>query len=318
MAAPLVPQEIYLLERYASRDYFERLVDAFACCVKAAEDALAKFMTQLPPDYRSRPLWQQPDATWGETVLPNLRLTLASLNTGFVQVSNGDLTGLSFAGNVDTAFGALQRDYDSEWMVEPEQARFDACMREASKLASNIFKTAQHQWRAGTLTVNYQAETRGDLDAPAAWPSYRATQGVQVATGSPVPRSGIYLPDRNDSSAQFLIKGHGAPQCSVPRKHPDPAVLSAARDLFDTTWTFVERTSDVGGGIPLPRDPDAVTAALRCEAGQPCPKAGWWITPASDHSRRLFASGQIMPALASDYGHTIWQWAVDQHGDAAR
>lgn len=58
MTIPLIPQEIYLLERYSSLDYFGQTRDHFAECVKAAEDALAEFMRHIPPDYRSRPLRQ--------------------------------------------------------------------------------------------------------------------------------------------------------------------------------------------------------------------------------------------------------------------
>ncbi len=47
---------------------------------------------------------------------------------------------------------------------------------------------------------------------------------------------------------------------------------------------------------------------LRCEAGQPCPKEGWWFTPARSDSRRLLKVGEIMPSLGGDYGATIWQW----------
>jgi hypothetical protein len=32
MSAPLIPQEIYLLERYSSLEYFGRMRDAFAAC----------------------------------------------------------------------------------------------------------------------------------------------------------------------------------------------------------------------------------------------------------------------------------------------
>ena len=39
---PLIPQEVYLLERYSSLDYFGTMRDAFEACVRAAEDALAE------------------------------------------------------------------------------------------------------------------------------------------------------------------------------------------------------------------------------------------------------------------------------------
>lgn len=58
-------------------------------------------------------------------------------------------------------------------------------------------------------------------------------------------------------------------------------------------------------GYPLSR--------LRCEAGEPCPQAGWWLTPAKANSRRYFKPGEIMPSFeGSSYGATIWQWDIDQ------
>lgn len=47
---------------------------------------------------------------------------------------------------------------------------------------------------------------------------------------------------------------------------------------------------------------------LRCVAGQPCPRAGFWFTPARAGSRRQFAIGDVMPEVGGDYGATIWQW----------
>lgn len=58
--------------------------------------------------------------------------------------------------------------------------------------------------------------------------------------------------------------------------------------------------------------PDSGTARLRCEAGQPCPKAGYWLTPAKADSRRFFNQGETMPSLGGDYGDTIWQWDDNQ------
>jgi hypothetical protein len=73
MAAPLIPQEVFLLERYSSPEYFGWLRDAFAACVKATEDALTEFMRHLPPDYRNRPRHLRPDRVWGEHIIPNMQ-----------------------------------------------------------------------------------------------------------------------------------------------------------------------------------------------------------------------------------------------------
>ena len=48
-------------------------------------------------------------------------------------------------------------------------------------------------------------------------------------------------------------------------------------------------------------------------AGQPCPREGWWFTPAKAHSRRHFQAGEPMPDFATDWGQVIWQWDANQN-----
>jgi len=68
----------------------------------------------------------------------------------------------------------------------------------------------------------------------------------------------------------------------------------------------------------LPRPPQlavqqrASSERLRCEAGRPCPREGYWFTPAKTDSRRFFMQGEVMPAFESQYGATIWQWDEQQ------
>jgi hypothetical protein len=57
---------------------------------------------------------------------------------------------------------------------------------------------------------------------------------------------------------------------------------------------------------------EAPATRLRCEAGERCPREGFWSTPAKADSRRRFEAGEIMPAFSSDYGATIWQWDENQ------
>ena len=60
-------------------------------------------------------------------------------------------------------------------------------------------------------------------------------------------------------------------------------------------------------------DTDTSTHSGRVEGGQPCPRTGFWETPAKSNSRSLFKQGDIMPIFeASEYGHTIWQWSEEQ------
>jgi len=63
----------------------------------------------------------------------------------------------------------------------------------------------------------------------------------------------------------------------------------------------------------LSEEPEAgQTARLRCEGGQPCPREGWWFTPAKVGSRHHFQHGEVMPIFSTDYGTTIWQWDARQ------
>ena len=47
----------------------------------------------------------------------------------------------------------------------------------------------------------------------------------------------------------------------------------------------------------------------RCLAGQPCPKSGYWFTPAKKDSRAYFKQGDIMPNYPNNHwGQVIWQF----------
>jgi len=313
---PLIPQEIYLLERYSSLDYFGQMRDAFEACVKTAENALGEFMKHLPPDYRNQPLWKQPDAVWGDPVIPNLQWALRGLNDGFIMLSHGDADALGMAGNVNTSFASLTRDYDWEWMPEPFQSEFTQHFSLAWEFASNISSTQQGSWEIAELTTRYH-DCRGPLNAPTSWPIYRLNHAVTVKTDEKVPQSGVYLPDVANSCAEFLIKGYEAWSAKT---QPTPDALSELGDFQNptirqaSTWTLVERVADSGGGTGCGPQGDTGGAIRRpnVAAGQPCPEAGWWFTPAKTGSRRYFKQGETMPAVGGDYGLTFWQWSPDQ------
>lgn len=61
---------------------------------------------------------------------------------------------------------------------------------------------------------------------------------------------------------------------------------------------------------------DERSPRLRCLAGQPCPRTGYWFTPSAAGSRQHFDAGQTMPDLASSDGTsgwaTVWQWDEQQ------
>lgn len=72
-----------------------------------------------------------------------------------------------------------------------------------------------------------------------------------------------------------------------------------ARFDADSQWPRAE--------LRQPIKPQPMAHAGRCEAGQPCPQAGIWWTPAKPDAHRAFTQGEIMPAFPdSSYGATIW------------
>jgi len=310
MATPLIPQEIYLLERYSSLDYYREMRDAWVKMLAVAEQALQQHALKLPSDYRSRHLSEQPDITWGECVLPNFRSTMASVDSGYVLLQHGDLSALGFGGNVKSALIGQIRDYLPDWMPEELEKQFWYWRNEASMRASNMSFTEQAGWKIGSLTTRYSSESRGPLTPPSSWPQYRLNPSVTVTTGQPVVQSGIYLPACDDSCAEVLIKDY---ECFEATVGYDPIRMQNT-SMQPTTWTLVERIAD-SGGMPGSANSGADAAAsqrLRVEGGKACPQTGWYFTPAKAGGRRFVTAGTVMPIFDTDYGATIWQWDVNQ------
>jgi hypothetical protein len=313
MATPLIPQEVFVLERFCSLERFELLRDAWAEMLRYAEIKLDEFMQQLPPDYRSRPLNAQPDVVWGTRILPNFRDTMAGLNTGFIEMTKNDWWGLRDAGGVSNAFIGFQRDYSADWMNEVTLGAEDvfwSLLSKAMSIADPIVTTVRRGWLAGELVGEYKDYLpKEPLNPPSSWPLYQLNPNVRIKTGDRIERSGIYLPDIDHGVATVLIQTHSdwdmAPEASVPDE-VDPSGYLA------TGWTLVERVADEGGGIPGDPDPVRAGVRLRAVAGEHCPRSGYWMTPARVGGRQRFEIGQTMPDVGSDWGSTIWQWDLKQ------
>lgn len=310
MSTPLYPQEIYLLERYTSVEYFGAMRDAWQTMLDHVEDCMARFMAKLPADYRSRPLPLQPDIVWGQRVLPNFRKTALMLDDSFIRLTHHDYEALLFADAV-TSDVRGQRDFSADWFDEVQQgavSRYEELLYQANQHAFNISHTVHIGWNTTSLSTNYNVSARGPLNAPAAWPRYELDPSLQVRTGKTVAESGIYLPDIDDSSAEFLCAGDDAPTALVG--YNGQQNISEAPAL----WTRVRRVegATVADGLTdlLPQSRHRQPG--RAPSGDACPRSGWWFTPAATNSRRHFQQGEVMPEVSSDYGSTIWQWDSDQ------
>ena len=319
MSTPINPQEIYLLERYISLDYFGEMRDAWVEMIKHLENCLDQFMQNLPLDYRNRPLPEQPDAVWGERVLPNFRDTFHHLCNGYIQILHNDFGGLGHASRISNDRKG-QTDFWDGWMSRDDQNTYGDLLHLASMRASNIDVTEGAHWNAGTLTTFYDEGEFGSLNPPANWPQYKLNPHIQVASGQKVKQCGIYVPDVDNSCAQFLSVNYD--------ETPEASVFVRMRELFHPVtkikygetpehekrpciWTLVERVADDGGTSTAPSLLNQKTH--RVPANQACPESGFYFTPAKADSRRHFKQGDIMPSVGNDYGMTIWQWDEQQN-----
>jgi len=277
MTAPLIPQEIYLLERYTSLEYYAQMHDAWEAMLKHVEGLLDRFMRNLPADYRKRTQPNQPDIVWGQLVLPNFRSTMQSLYDGYIRLSHGDYSALD-GSRVSNDFRG-QLEFWSGWMdeVEPNASeKYGNLLCKTALFASNVKFSVGAYWVKGALTTRFNASSRGALNPPPAWPRYRLNPSVQVRTDELVLQTGIYLPDIDDSNAQFLIASRhytkyvrNAPLASVGYDPQTTQNVSEAPAL----WTLVERVP--GETVPLEDGLGIPPAALHVYAGEPCPRAGF-------------------------------------------
>ena len=308
MSTPLYPQEVFLLERYSSVEYFDAMRAVWEAMLAHVEDCLNRFTARLPADYRSRPQPLQPDIVWGQRVLPNFRSTARILDDGFIRLTHGDHEGLRAAVGV-TGDVRGQSDFSIDWFdeVEPDAAaRYEELLNLAHAHAMNIDQTIYASWVMSTLSTGYDANARGPLAAPPAWPRYALDALTQVRTNEPVVESGVYLPDQDSSCAQFLVAGKPAPSACIGFNGQQYTSKSPA------LWTRVRR---VDGATVADGLTDLLPAASgnrltgRVAGQQVCPRSGWWYTPAIANSRRYFQQGEVFPdAAGTEYGATIWQW----------
>lgn len=312
MATPLFAQEIYLLEKYSSKEHFALMRDAWEAMVEHADECLERFTRALPSDYRSRALPYQPDIVWGQRVLPNFRDTLQDLYESYIALTHGDMNSLNTAHRVANDFRG-QLEFSSEWFDEldpPEGERHSELLNNAAGYAGPIWRTAGAYWLKNSLSLLCTPEDYRGIAIPFEWPKYRLNQAITVRTGETVPRTGIYLPSIDDSAAQFLIAGDAADKANVG--YDEHTMQNVGREA--TSWTLVERVpgETVKDGL-LDLLSGQTARVNRVPAGDPCPRSGWWYSPAQVSSRRKFSHDEVFPQFeGSHYGATFWLWSQKQ------
>ncbi len=186
------------------------------------------------------------------------------------------------------------------------------------------------------LPPKHPIDTSKDIVTPQYLSPAPLPTAITVNTGDEAPFDGIYEPewstaDIGGSNWLEKLKSTAAfdkPQ-AIEKGCMNYLVSGAKAPLYQNgdldkpmpvIWRLIwkdERYLD--GTIPeeeaeyLKPIEEIAPLQLRCEANEPCPKTGYWWTPAKENSRTYFKQGDVMLNFSnSSYGVTIWQWDVNQ------
>ncbi|UXY15361.1 hypothetical protein N8I74_18950 [Chitiniphilus purpureus] len=255
--AQLHPQEVYLLEYLVSLEHFCNVREAMRQAVRYGEQALDEFMQHIPTDLRSRHQSLQPDVVWGGRVLPNLRHSRDCLIESCILRSHNDPK--AFTGLIGTHGRSINKhisDFDSDWMREPLSSQFWDTLRVAMKLDSLAGYTTAGEWMAGDLTWNLDTSGkegflhRSSILMPTSIPVYELDQSVIIRPGDRIAVTGVYVPEAENTCAQFLHLGWNQLD-GIELERPEIWVRQGlAQDEYgswieeryiETTWTLVRQ-----------------------------------------------------------------------------
>jgi hypothetical protein len=142
---------------------------------------------------------------------------------------------------------------------------------------------------------------------PSAAPEYVVDDIVTCDTGQVVPWTGVWVPITGMGTSALAFARQGQlmqPAYEIVSK--DEETGAKKMRPVETSWHPVRPTGLLLGAVvqDVPR---------RVPAGQYCPLAGWWYTPAKADSRCYFKHSEMFPKIEdSDYGETFWLWSQDQ------
>lgn len=249
--AILHPLECYLLETFSSAEHFAATRDAIIEWIDAHEAAFARLQSIVDPDERSKPYWQQGDLVWGKRFLPILRSHRDFYINAHVQRVNNDP--LAFKENRRLDFNDLSfSEFRNGWMTETERQLITLARDRAAKRVRRLSITAAGDWNEGALTYNGQGKIYRLAELPERIPRYVLDSGVRVEKGQHVTLAGIYLPDEDFASAQFLYP-NASHECGVKVKRgiKRSILISSATgmrnfdwnedDSIETGWALIRR-----------------------------------------------------------------------------
>lgn len=162
---------------------------------------------------------------------------------------------------------------------------------------------------------------------------------ISIMSGDEVPVVGIWVVEPDEEH-------RGQTYCMAYLRPAFPALMRVSEQEYDSNTRYIRTRNEIDradcdkipdypvrwrllwaddrnythGNTPIeeadyltyypPVKTNSNAQRLRCEAGQDCPKTGFWTTPAKQNSRTLFSQGDPMPSVGGDYGLTIWELEV--------
>jgi hypothetical protein len=255
---------------------------------------------------------------------------------GFLAAPTSDYRGL-----IENAFGYEVRE---QWEPRFHPMRY-ACGTGAETLKNNEWAGSywvnreqhRHEYELVDRDDGHVGSTddgiryavqHGVLNPPQQFPDHSIDRSIKIRPGERCLRTGVWVPQQwldgaCDFSLAFSVEGRlmqpafrivALEQITLDDAFPEydmaaTQYVSRKTRAEDTTWYFAHKPD---AATRTEASTDRTGIRLRCEAGQPCPREGWWFTPARMNSRRLFKAGELMPDLKSDWGITIWQWDEQQ------
>jgi Immunity protein 72/Immunity protein 71 len=258
---------------------------------------------------------------------------------------------LAVGGNKIYFIGQImnEREFVLDWMKNKSDVQLAlSVLDEKNKGLGSVTERLPERGRATWGEKSVFDPFYGPFNFPLQLPEVPHPTNIVVATGEEVPFDGIYEPEwgplpnvpnpglldkiktllgnkpslmddvdddglatvrhRDIGCMNYLLSCTQAPLYQDGEL--DPAIPVHWRLIWKDTRYLDGVIPDDEAEYLAPVVADLATR-LRCKAGQPCPREGWWFTPAGG-DRQHFMLGQVMPEIESDYGQTIWQWDQQQ------
>jgi hypothetical protein len=306
--------------------------------VSQAGTKLQKALDFLQQRVRSHPFIADyaPVPHWGD-VMEGL---LDSFSNGLAILRQGEfgpmLSWASRMSDIPRGF----RESNLEWLSDSDQTRLMSLLNEASRVCHHFLSAVtMSQAFSAPAYKDHSADWRHDIPedlgidgdgitryyeaavfpvCPEQIPEYAPDMSIECKTGELVPWTGVWVPSTGMGTAALAFARQGVqvmqPAYEAARMSGDGEDIEDYA-LIECKWFAVRPT---GRMIPHPAliasSQDSDGKSLRCDANKPCPRDGFWFTPAQPGSRRYFKQGDLMPEVGGDYGATIWQ--RDQNQDA--